>query len=151
MTGKNDFGPYMASRAMSGFFGTIAGVLGPRVLFDLFFLHQRGRVFTYFYWAFDFGTVAGPTLGAFIGSGSGANWTDAFLWSVGLAGLAIIMTFLFVQETHWNRDEEAENESYATPSGFFANRAATFFPGTKVTPRVSMLQVVCFMLPMSAK
>lgn len=151
MTGKNDFGAYLASRGMSGFFGTTAAVLGPRVLFDLFFLHQRGRFFTYFYWAVDFGTVAGPTLGAFIGSASGANWTDAFWWSAGLAGVAVIMMFLFVQETHWNREDEAENEFYVTPSGFVASRVATYFPGTKVTPRVSALEVVCLMLPMPGK
>jgi MFS family permease len=62
MTDPSDFNGFIVSRFFGGCFGTIAGVLGPRILVDLFFLHQRGRAFTVFHWCFDFGTVAGPTL-----------------------------------------------------------------------------------------
>ncbi|ESZ92443.1 hypothetical protein SBOR_7160 [Sclerotinia borealis F-4128] len=124
MTHSTQYAPFMASRGMAGFFGIIAGILGPRVLFDLFFLHQRGRVFTYFYWALDFGTV-----------------TYAFWWTAGLAALAAIMVFLFVYETSWDRSEGSDNSAIATPDGFVASKIATFFPGTKVTKPVSAIQV----------
>ncbi|KAF5876774.1 putative polyamine transporter protein [Botrytis fragariae] len=142
MTDSTQYAPFLASRVMAGFFGTIAGILGPRILFDLFFLHQRGRVFTYFYWAFDFGTVAGPTLSAFISTAGKGSWTYAFWWTAALAALAAIMVFLFVHETSWDRSEGADNSAIATPDGFIASKLATFLPGTKVTKQANLKQVL---------
>jgi MFS family permease len=62
MVHSTDFKGFIVSRFFGGALGTIAGVLGPRILVDMFFLHQRGRAFTVFHWCFDFGTVAGPTI-----------------------------------------------------------------------------------------
>jgi MFS family permease len=84
MTHSNDFNAFIVSRFFGGFFGSITGVLGPRILVDLFFLHQRGRAFTVFHWCFDFGTVAGPTISAFIDAKT--SWTNAYKWSAGLVG-----------------------------------------------------------------
>ena len=141
MTGRNDYAKFMVSRGMAGFFGTVAGALGPRVLVDLFFLHQRGRAFTIFHWFFDFGTVAGPTLSAFIASTG--SWTYSFWWTAGLAGLALIVSFVFLHETYWDREPGADN-SYDAPTSFVANRIATFLPGTKATPYTSFAQTVSF-------
>lgn len=62
MVHPDDFNGFIVSRFFGGALGTIAGVLGPRILVDMFFLHQRGRAFTVFHWCFDSGTVAGPTI-----------------------------------------------------------------------------------------
>jgi MFS family permease len=139
MTGKDDYSRFLGSRFMSGIFGTVAGILGPRVLVDLFFLHQRGRAFTIFHYCFDFGTVAGPTLGAFVASAG--SWTYPYWFTVGLSSLALIVCLLFLHETAWDREPGADH-SKVPPESFAANRIATFFPGTKVTPYNSFLDVV---------
>jgi len=43
MTHKNDYNSFIVSRFFGAFFGSVTGVLGPRILVDLFFLHQRGK------------------------------------------------------------------------------------------------------------
>jgi hypothetical protein len=136
MTGKNDYTNFLGSRFMSGFFGTVTGVIGPRVLVDLFFLHQRGRAFTIFHYAFDFGTVAGPTLGAFVAATG--SWTSAYWYTTALAGFALIVCSFFLYETSWDRAPGTDH-SQAFPEGFFASRIATFFPGTRVTPYTSFI------------
>jgi MFS family permease len=143
MTHSTQYVPYLGSRFVAGFFEVSAGILGPRMLFDLFFLHQRGRAFTYFHFALEFGTVASPTLSAFISTaGHDPSWTYAFWWTAGLTALAAIMVFFFVYETAWDRSEGADNDSIATPEGFFASKIATFFPGTKVTKSASIKQTL---------
>lgn len=138
MTHKNQFNSFIVSRFFSGFFGGVTGVLGPRVLVDLFFLHQRGRAFTAFHWCLNFGSVAGPTLSAYISSNR--SWTLEFWWTVGLLGFTIICCLLFMHETSWVREADAVNSP--APENFFANRIATFFPGTKVTPKSTARQTV---------
>ena len=138
MIHKNQFNAFIVSRFFSGFFGGVTGVLGPRILVDLFFLHQRGRAFTAFHWCLNFGSVAGPTLSAFISSNR--SWTLEFWWTVGLLGFTIILCFLFMHETSWVREPEAVNP--AAPEGFVANRVATFLPGSKVTPKTTLRQTV---------
>lgn len=138
MIHRNQFNGFIVSRFFSGFFGGVTGVLGPRILVDLFFLHQRGRAFTAFHWCLNFGSVAGPTLSAFISSNR--SWTLEFWWTVGLLGFTVILCFLFMHETSWVREPEALNP--AAPEGFVANRFATFFPGSKVTPKTTLRQTV---------
>ncbi|KAI9743888.1 MAG: hypothetical protein M1818_002622 [Claussenomyces sp. TS43310] len=136
MTSRDQYNAFIASRFLSGFFGGVTGVLGPRILVDLFFLHQRGRAFTVFHWCLNFGSVGGPTLSAFISSKH--SWTLEFWWTVGLLGFTIICVFLFLHETGWSREPGAVNPT--PPQSFLANRFATFFFGTKVTPNSSFSQ-----------
>ena len=138
MVHQGDFNSFIVSRFFGAFFGAITGVLGPRVLVDLFFLHQRGRAFTVFSWCFDFGTVAGPTLSALISANT--NWTNAYKWTAGLVGFTLITVFLFLHETSWDRTPGAINP--APPTSFFANRIATFFPGNRVTPKTTFVKTV---------
>jgi MFS family permease len=138
MIHQNEYNSFIVSRFFGGLFGSITGVLGPRILVDLFFLHQRGRAFTVFHWFFDFGTVAGPTLSAFISAKS--SWTYAYWWTAALVGFTLFPTFFFLHETSWNREAGAINTP--APTGFFANRFATFSVGTDTTPKKSLVQAV---------
>jgi len=131
MTHKNPFNGYIVSRFVSGFTGGVTGTLGPRMLVDVFFLHQRGRAFTAFHWCLNFGSMAGPTLSAFIAANR--SWTLEFWWTVGLVGAAVICCFFFLHETAWDRENEGNNPSVI--DGFVANRFATFFVGDRVTPK----------------
>lgn len=142
MTDQDDYAPYLGSRFLAGVFGSVTGILGPRILIDLFFLHQRGRAFTAFHFFFDFGTVCGPTLGAFVAAGR--SWTAAIWYEFALVTFSLVLCFLFLHETAWDRSPGTSHESL--PAGFIANRVATFFPGTRVATHTSWLQFVRFAL-----
>jgi MFS family permease len=138
MTGEHQFNSFIVSRFFSGLFGGVTGVLGPRILVDLFFLHQRGRAFTIFHWCLNFGSVAGPTASAFIAGNR--SWTLEFWWTVGLVGFTCLLCLLFMHETSWNREPGAVNNP--APEGFLTNRFATFFPGSKVAPKTTLRETV---------
>ncbi len=135
MTHEDQYSAFMASRFVTGFFGTVTGVIGPRMLVDMFFLHQRGRVFTIFHFFLDLGTVGGPTISAFVANGR--SWTAIYWWTLGLSALGFILELFFLQSTTWDRSEGADNSDIIPPEGWVANRIATFLPGTAVTPKVT--------------
>ncbi|KAJ5432333.1 Major facilitator superfamily domaingeneral substrate transporter [Penicillium daleae] len=122
------FWSYIISRLFSGFFGAVPTVLGPRVVTDLFFLHQRGRAFTALHMSFCFGTIAGPTFSGFISAG--AFFPVEFWWTVGLLGFTLICCFLCLEETGFNRVDLDKNPK--VPISFGENRLATFFFGHRV-------------------
>ncbi|KAH8668814.1 polyamine transporter [Xylariales sp. PMI_506] len=137
MTKSDDYNIYIVSRGFAGFFGTVVGVLGPRILIDLFFLHQRGRAFTVFHFWFDAGNAAGPSICAFIASAS--NWTWAFWWMVIYCAISSISIFFFLPNTDWDRSDGAVNRE---PSGSWVKeRVDTFLPGTQSTPKKSLGEV----------
>jgi len=45
MTHASSYNGFIVSRFSGAFFGSVTGVLGPRILVDLFFLHQRGKFY----------------------------------------------------------------------------------------------------------
>lgn len=55
MTSTSDYNGFIVSRFFGAFFGSVAGILGPRILVDLFFLHQRGISFLPSFKCFFFG------------------------------------------------------------------------------------------------
>jgi MFS family permease len=128
MTHPNDYIAYILSRLFSGFFGAVPTVLGPRVVTDLFFLHQRGRAFTALHMSFLFGTIAGPTFSGFISAG--AFFPVEFWWTVGLLGFTLICCFLCLEETSFDRENPDKNPK--VPISFGKNRVATFFFGHRV-------------------
>ena len=138
MTGSGNYNAYVVSRFISGFFGGVIPVLGPRMLMDIFFLHQRGRAFTAFHMALDFGALAGPTFSAFI-SGK-THWSMEYWWSVALVATSASFVFLFIEETSYDRTPGAVNVKPVKP--FLRNRLATFFFGTKVVPPKSWSNIV---------
>jgi MFS family permease len=144
MIHRDNYNAFIVSRVFGAFFGVITALLGPGILLDLFYLHQRGRAFTVFHCCFNFGTVAGPTLSAFV-SASG-SWTGAYWWTAGLVGGTLVPVFWFLEDTTWDRGIGALNIN--APGGFLANRLATFCPGSKVTPKTSFVGTVSLTLSM---
>ncbi|KAF7935005.1 uncharacterized protein EAE98_003050 [Botrytis deweyae] len=130
-TCESQYNVFIVSLFFGVLFGAITGVLGPRILVDSFFLHQKERASLFF-------IVAGPTSSALISAKS--VWMNAYRWTTGLVGLAVILVFLFLHETSWDRTPGAVNPD--PPSSFIVNRIATFLPGTKVTPRTSFSQTL---------
>ena len=138
MTHKGQYNAFIVSPFFAAFFGGVTGDLSPRILVDLFFLHQRGRAFNVFHWCFDFGTVAGPTISALIAAKT--NWTYTYKWTAGLVAASIVAVFLFLEETSWDRSPDAIKK--VLPQAFFASRIASFFPGNKVAPKTSLIKMV---------
>ncbi|KAH8687617.1 major facilitator superfamily domain-containing protein [Tricladium varicosporioides] len=124
MTGSGDYWSYFGSRFLAGFTGMTCSILGPRYLVDMFFLHQRGRVFTIFHLALNFGASAGPTFSGFIAAK--LYWPVEYWWSVAVLAFTAIVVFLFLEETTFDRSEGAIN---MTPTdSWIQNRIQTFFP-----------------------
>lgn len=128
MTAHSDFARFV-SRGLSGFFGTVVGVLGPRCIVDIFFLHQRGRAYTIFHVWFDLGNSVAPSVCAFIASPSGGlRWA---LWScIIIDAFALISFFIFMHDTTWDRrintDSSTNTSNPSKPESFLANRITTF-------------------------
>lgn len=139
MTDTDDYIPYVISRLFAGFFGAVPTVLGPRIVTDLFFLHQRGRAFTALHMAFLFGTIAGPTFSGFVSAHS--FFPVEFWWTVGLLGFTLICCFGFLEETGYDRESLDRNPNI--PSGIVANRIATFFFGQSVVLPTTWKETVC--------
>ena len=131
MTGSNDFIPFTISRLFCGLFGVIPAILGAGYIIDMFFLHQRGKAFAIFEVLIIFAVVGGGTLGGFIAQTK--PWADVFWWTLGPVGAAIICVFLFVEDTTYVRGPIGLQRA-PLPESWFANRVATFLPGTRTQP-----------------
>lgn len=138
MTHSNQYNPFVISRLFAGTLGSVPSILGASFVTDLFYLHERGKAFLIFSLSFLMGTVAGPTLGGFIVAH--VDWPVDFWWTAGLQGLALVLVFLFLEETGFSRDEESAYPE--RPKPFVANRVATFFLGTKVVPAVNRSELL---------
>ncbi|QGA17659.1 hypothetical protein EYB26_005334 [Talaromyces marneffei] len=130
MTGVNNYIPFTISRLFTGLFGGIPAILGSGYIIDMFFLHQRGKAFAVFEIMIIFAVVGGGTLGGFIANNN--PWDLVFWWTLGPVGAAMILVFVFVEETTYNRDADVPHPPL--PKTWLANRVATFFPGTKTQP-----------------
>ncbi|EED17056.1 conserved hypothetical protein [Talaromyces stipitatus ATCC 10500] len=128
MTKPNQYVAFTISRLSVGLFSATPTVLGPQMLVDIFFLHERGTVFnTFMVWS-TFGVIIGPTLGGFIVAH--APWPWEFWWTVVLQGAVVLLAFVFLEETGFTREN---GKVYPRrPSAFIHNRVATYFPGTQV-------------------
>ncbi|RAO69346.1 uncharacterized protein BHQ10_005358 [Talaromyces amestolkiae] len=128
MTKPDQYVAFTLSRLFVGLFSATPTILGPQMLVEIFFLHERGTVFNFFMVWSTFGTVIGPTLGGFIADH--APWPYEFWWTVALQGVVILLAFLFLEETGFTREDRKVYP--LPPSSFVRNRVATYFPGTRV-------------------
>ena len=89
MTGPDQYVPFMISRVFVGFFSATSTILGPQMLVEVFFLHERGTVINVLMVCSTTGTVIGPTLGGFIAQH--APWPWEFWWLVALQGATALL------------------------------------------------------------
>lgn len=142
MTGVNDFVPFALSRFFAGLFGAIPAILGSGYIIDMFYLHQRGKAFAIFEVLIIFAVVGGGTLSGFIAQTS--PWNYVFWWTLGPIGGAIILVFACVDDTTFPRDRTTPRRA-PLPKSWFANRVATFFPGTRTQPAGKGRELVSFL------
>lgn len=138
MTKPSQYTPYLISRFFAGFGAPVPSALGPRILLDLFFVHERGRAFSVLTLSYLLGTLAIPTVGCFVASQT--DWPIMFWWTIPLLGLALVLTIAFIKETGFER--EGQKKYPRQPNSFVANRVATFLPGYKVVPSHTPREIV---------
>ncbi|KAK6073398.1 MFS-type transporter [Seiridium cupressi] len=97
---------------------------------------SSGRAFTILHLALNFGASAGPTFAGFVAASS--YWPVEYWWSVALVAFTIIVVFLCLEETYYDRTDESVNR--IPPSSWLRDRFETF-PGTKVVPPVTWGEV----------
>lgn len=133
MTSSNDYVPFVVSRMLSGLSGAIPAILGSGYIIDLFYLHQRGKAFAVFEIAITFAVLGGGTLSGFIAEGH--YWDVVFWWTLGLLAISIMLVVWFIEDTGYNRSYVAvSRRRQQLPSGWIANRIATFVPGSRTQP-----------------
>ncbi|KAH8201056.1 hypothetical protein TruAng_004752 [Truncatella angustata] len=144
MRGPSDYNGFMAAKFFMGFFGQSLVILGPLYVVDMFFLHQRGRAFNLLGIAMNIGASAGPTFSGFITVSH--PWYNEFWWTIGGTAFALVLIFLFVEETTWDRTSGAQN--HRAQGTWLRGRLQTFFFGTRVVKRPSGKELVtAFVVP----
>ena len=101
MTGPDDYIAFVISRWLGGTFGSAASTIGAGTVVDMFFLHQRGKAFTWYTISTLFGTQVGPTIGGFVVESN--PWPIEFWWTVAVEGGLAILVFVFLEETRFSR------------------------------------------------
>jgi MFS family permease len=132
MTGADDFIPFVLSRLFAGLFAAVPAILGSGYVIDLFYLHQRGKAFAIFEVLVILAVIGGATLSGFIAQTN--PWNFVFWWTLGHIGGAMICVLLFVEDTSFDRSAGATYRRQSLPRSWFANRVATFLPGTRTQP-----------------
>lgn len=89
MTKPDQYVAFTLSRLFVGLFSATPTILGPQMLVEIFFLHERGTVFNTFMTWSTIGVIIGPTLGGFIAEH--ASWPWDFWWTVALQGAVIVL------------------------------------------------------------
>jgi hypothetical protein len=126
MTHSNQYISFVMSRLFSGIFSTTSLVLGAGILFDIFFLHQRGKAFAFYAVTALFGSLIAPVTSGFITQS--APWPVQFYWCIGALGLVAILVFFFLDDTTYDRANPANNHPRRT---YLNSRIATYFPGNR--------------------
>ncbi|PYI35381.1 polyamine transporter [Aspergillus indologenus CBS 114.80] len=139
MTGRGDYERFVASRLFDGIFGSIPSILGVGSVYEMFFLHERGKAYAAFHVSFLFGTVAGPTFGGFIVQHT--DWPWVFWWVVIAQGLVLVLAFCFLEDTRYSRDETTVPTR--KPTSFWANRMATLLPHKTGISRSALGRIAC--------
>lgn len=138
MVNEEDYIAFIMSRLLGGIFGAVPSTIGASNIVDIYYVHERGRAFTYFLLTSLLGTVAGPTFSGFIISGT--SWPVEFWWIVGLEGALTIVVLLFLEETGFTRNSSDVAKWPVRPQSFLRNRIATFLPGTQVVKPLSVAE-----------
>lgn len=102
------YGSLLGARIIQGFGASACEALGPAVVADLYFLHERGTWVGFYTLMFTVGSACGGIFAGLV-SNANSNWRWVFWMNVILTGALFVATFLFQTETNFNRPVEFEN------------------------------------------
>ena len=95
------------ARIIQGFGASASEALGPSVVADLYFLHERGTKVGLYTFAIAGGAALGGIFAGLVAHAN-PNWRDVFWMDVALTGALFVCTLLFLAETNFNRPAEFE-------------------------------------------
>ncbi|PSK34900.1 hypothetical protein B9Z65_1483 [Elsinoe australis] len=113
-----------AARVVMGMSVSPAFCSVPASVAELFHLHQRGTVISIYLFFLLAGVAAGPSAGAAILSKLEWNWI--FWISSVAAGLSLLLIFLFVPESYWDRTLRPVHTKSCIKSRSRANSGKSF-------------------------
>lgn len=118
------WGSLFGARIVQGFAASASEGLGPAVVGDLYFVHERGAWVGFYTLMFTVGTALG---GVFSGLVANANpdWRWVFRMNAILTGFLLLIVFLFQAETNYKRPPENETGEGLHESELAAIRART--------------------------
>ncbi|KAI1173219.1 putative MFS transporter [Nemania sp. FL0916] len=95
------FGSLMAARVIHGFGSCVCEALPVQLVNDIFFLHERGERIGYYTVCLCLGTFASLPAGYILAGGYG--WQLFFYAEFAFGATLLILAFLFVEETSYDR------------------------------------------------
>lgn len=95
------------ARILQGFGASACEALGPAVVADLYFLHERGANIGFYTLMIAGGSALGGIFSGFVARAT-PNWRWVFWMNVILTGSSLLITFLFQAETNFNRPADCE-------------------------------------------
>lgn len=101
------WGSLLGARIILGFAASVVEGLGPTVVGDLFFTHERGLWMGCYIFAFSTGSSISAVFAGLIAN-STPNWRWVFWLNTILIGICLVLVILFSAETNFKRPEETE-------------------------------------------
>jgi MFS family permease len=118
------WGSLLGARIVQGFGASSSEALGPAIVADIYFLHERGAMVGVYTYMIAGGSVFG---GIFAGLVANANsdWRWVFWMNAILTGVCFLATVLFQAETNFERPPECETGEGLEESQLLVIRAGS--------------------------
>lgn len=121
-TVAHSWGSLFCARIVQGFGASSSEALGPSIIADLYFLHERGSKMGFYSFMIASGSALGGIFSGLVAQ-STHNWRWVFGMNAILTGVNFCLTVLFLTETNFQRPREYENGEGMEPSRLAAIRA----------------------------
>ncbi|KAK4495099.1 hypothetical protein PRZ48_013426 [Zasmidium cellare] len=108
------FGSLLWSNIVAAFAGSASEALAASIVNDVFFLHQRANLMSWYMNAISGGNTIGPLICGFVVTGS--SWRVQKWVAFGLVALNFLLVVLFVPETRYDRTELMKSPASSTRS-----------------------------------
>jgi MFS family permease len=119
---SRSWGSLFGARIVQGFAASVSEGLGPVIVADVYFLHERGLWVGVNLLTFTVGTSLGGIFSGLIANAT-PNWHWVYWHQVFLTGMIFLVIVLFQAETNFNRPQENESGEGLPASQLAAIRA----------------------------
>jgi len=112
----------VGARVVQGFGASSSEALGPAIVADLYFLHERGAMVGFYTMMIAVGSALGGVFGGYVANAN-SDWRWVFHMDTILVGAVFLSTALFQAETNFTRPQEYETGQGLEASELEAIRA----------------------------
>ncbi|OAA68002.1 Major facilitator superfamily domain, general substrate transporter [Niveomyces insectorum RCEF 264] len=116
------YGSLLASRLVTGFAGSASEAMGPAVVADLYFLHERATKTGFYTFMIGGGSALGGIFGGLVVNASN-QWRWVFWMCSILNGTCFLLIAIFYEETNFARPDEDEAGDDTNSSGTHLTRS----------------------------